>query len=98
MQVKQPAVAGTLESSDIQIRVLPNPGGGLDIQLESIVLSQFGSAIRATLRAVLDEFGITEASVDAVDKGALDWVIRARMQAACLRACGESFNWKGEDP
>ena len=97
MQVIQPAVAGTLESSDIQIRILPNPGGGLELQLQSIVLAQFGDAIRATIRAVLEDFGVTDACVDAVDKGALDWVIRARMQAACCRACGVGFDWKGED-
>ena len=46
---------------------------------------------------VLKDFGITDALVDAADRGALDWVIRARMQAACCRATGIKFDWKGED-
>lgn len=97
MEIKQPAMVGTLESSDIQISVFPNPGKGLEIQLESVVKTQFGDAIIATMANVLESFGITDAVVSAVDRGALDWVIRARMQAACCRATGKEFDWKGED-
>ena len=42
MEIKQAAMVGTLESSDIQIGLSPNPGGGLDIQLQSVVKAQFG--------------------------------------------------------
>ena len=97
MIVKQPAVAGTLESSDIQISILPNPGQGLEIQLQSAVKAQYGDAILATMHEVLESFGITDAIVNAADRGALDWIIRARMQAACCRATGVAFDWKGED-
>lgn len=98
MEVIQTAVVGTLESSDIQISIFPNPGQGLEIELQSAVKAQFGESILATMKQVLSEFGITDAFVSAVDKGAFDWVIRARMQAACCRATGTTFNWKGEDP
>ena len=97
MEIKQAAMVGTLESSDIQISIMPNPGKGLEIQLQSIVKTQYGDAILATLTEVLETFGITDAFVDAVDRGALDWVIRSRMQAACCRATGVKFNWEGED-
>lgn len=97
MEIKQAAMVGTLESSDIQISIMPNPGKGLEIQLQSIVKTQYGDAILATLTEVLKTFGITDAFVDAVDRGALDWVIRSRMQAACCRATGVKFNWEGED-
>ena len=97
MEIKQAAIVGTLESSDIQISILPNPGKGLDIQLQSIVKAQYGDAIMATMSDVLKSFGITDAIVNAADRGALDWVIRARMQAACCRATGVKFNWEGED-
>ena len=49
------------------------------------------------VKAVLAEFEITDAVVSLVDKGAFDWVIRSRMQAACCRATETKFNWKGED-
>lgn len=97
MEIIQAAMVGTLESSDIQISIMPNPGQGIEIQLQSIVKAQFGESIIATMTQVLQEFGISDALVDAADRGALDWVIRARMQAACCQATGTRFNWKGED-
>lgn len=97
MEIKQAAVAGTLESSDLQVSIYPNEGRGLDIRLQSIVKSQFGDSILATAKSVLDLFAIDDAVVAITDKGALDWVIRARVQAACCRATGSPFDWKGED-
>ncbi len=97
MEIKQAAIVGTLESSDIQISILPNPGKGRDIQLQSVVKTQYGDAIIATLTEVLEFFGIEDAVVNAADRGALEWVIRARMQAACCRALGIKFDWEGED-
>ena len=41
MEIKKPAVAGTLESSDCQITIRPNPGKGIDIDLESDVKMMF---------------------------------------------------------
>ncbi len=96
MQLKHPAVAGTLESSDVQVTIHPNNGMGLDIRIESIVKAQFGDAILETVREVLAAFGVTDASVQINDKGALDWVIRARMQAAICRGVERSFDWEGE--
>ena len=97
MEIKQAAMVGTLESSDIQISISPNPAGGLEIELQSVVKAQFGDAIVETMTEVLNDFGIKDAIVNAVDRGALEWIIRARMQSACCRATGTEFNWKGED-
>ncbi len=72
MELKKPAMAGTLESSDVQITLRPNPGRGIQIDLKSDVKAMFGDAIEATVRAVLDEFGVEDALVDVNDKGALD--------------------------
>jgi citrate lyase subunit gamma (acyl carrier protein) len=94
MQIKHPAVAGTLESSDLQVTIHPNTGMGLDIHIDSIVKAQFGDAILQTVRDVLNAFGVNEASVQINDKGARDWVIRARVQAAICRGAGCSFDWK----
>lgn len=97
MEIKQSAMAGTLESSDVQVSIYPNSGEGLEIQLQSVVKLQFGDSILETTRDVLASFGITRGVVSLVDKGALDWVIRARVEAACCRATGSSYHWKGED-
>ena len=55
----------------------------------------FGDAIVATITEVLESFGIKDALVDAVDRGALEWIIRARMQSACCKATGTQFDWRG---
>lgn len=97
MLLKVPAVAGTLESSDVQIAVAPNPGGGIAIDLESDVKAQFGDAIEETVRQVMEEFEITDASVRLVDKGALDCVIRARLRCAVCRSAQTPYDWTRED-
>ena len=97
MTLKIPAVAGTLESSDVQISIAPNPGRGIDIDLVSDVKAQFGEAIAETVRSVLEEFDISDASVRLLDKGALDCVIRARLRCAVCRSAEEPYDWTRED-
>lgn len=97
MKILKPAVCGTLESSDIQVTIRPNDGNGIEIDLESVVKTIFGDEIEATVKEVLQEFRVTDALVTLVDKGALDCVVRARMQAAILRASGEKYDWSKED-
>ena len=98
MTLKKPAMAGTLESSDVQISLYPNPGGGIQINLHSDVKAMFGEAIERTLRAVLEEFQVTDALVEVHDKGALDFAIRARMECAVCRAAELASPWEKEDP
>ena len=98
MELKKPAVAGTMESSDIMVMIRPNEGKGVEIDIQSDVKATFGDAIEATIREVLAEFGVTDAVVAVVDKGALDFVIRARMQCAVCRAAEVSYDWGKEDP
>lgn len=90
--LKQPALAGTLESSDVQIIVAPNPNGGLEITVESPVKAQFGRSIRASIEEVLGEMGVKDATVAVTDKGAIDAVIRARLMTAVCRSARERFN------
>ena len=97
MEIKKEAMAGTLESSDVMVMAAPNPGRGLTIELESAVLTTFGEQIRATVKQVCGELGVTDASLILKDKGAIDCVIRARVTAALCRAAETRFNWEGED-
>jgi citrate lyase subunit gamma (acyl carrier protein) len=98
MELKKPAMAGTLESSDVQITLRPNPGQGISINLQSDVKAMFGDAIEETIRTVLAEFGVADALVDVNDKGALDFVIRARTQCAVCRAAEVQYDWGKGDP
>ena len=85
------ATAGTLESGDILIQIAPSKG--LEIELQSSVQAQFGRQIREVIGETLAGLGIKDAYVRAVDKGALDCTIRARVTAAAVRATGEDV-WK----
>ena len=56
------------------------------IDLQSVVQAQFGSAIEAAVREVLQENGVICANVKVMDRGALECVIRARVETAVLRS------------
>ena len=86
-----------MESSDIMVTVKPNPDKGLDIRINSAVITMFGDQIRETVEEVFASFDIQDAIVELQDKGAIDCVIRARTAAAICRATGAKYNWKGED-
>ena len=89
MKIQTCAAAGTMESSDAYVEIEPG-AGALEIRLESVVEQQFGETIRASVKDVLDEYGVTDARVHVVDRGALDCVIRARVETAVLRGKGEN--------
>ena len=84
----QRAVAGTLESSDVFVTLEPN-ASGLEIEIDSVVQNQFGEAIRKVAEEVLSEQKVQNAKLSIVDRGALDCVIRARVETAVLRGKGE---------
>jgi citrate lyase subunit gamma (acyl carrier protein) len=93
MHIKTSAVAGTMESSDIMITVEPG-NAGIEIDLQSSVEKQFGRAIRELIRETLTGLGISNVRITAVDKGALDCAIRARVKTAVCRATGTGvFPW-----
>ena len=83
MEIKRNAVAGTMESSDVYVEI--EPGTGIDIQLESVVKAQFGDSIVQVVQEVLQDCGVEDATVRLVDRGALECVIRARVETAVLR-------------
>lgn len=95
MQIKQTGLAGTLESSDVMITLEPGMQG-VEIELDSTVEKQFGEDIRRVITETLAELEIQSAHVIAVDKGALDCAIRARVRTAAYRAAGsEEYRWGG---
>jgi len=95
MKLKKKAMAGTLESSDCMITIEPQSSGGVIVDVESIVKPQFGTQIEAVIKNVLAQLNITDATVAINDKGALDCVIEARLNAAILRSSEEeAFEWR----
>lgn len=84
MRIIRAASAGTLESSDAYVEIEPVEDG-VCVELDSVVMDQFGQAIEQTVREVLEEHSVENAKVRIVDRGALDCVIRARVETAVLR-------------
>ena len=88
MDIVKCASAGTMESSDAYVEI--EPAQTLEIQLESVVKQQFGDAILEVVNQVLQEQNVEKASVRVVDRGALECVIRARVETAVVRGRGEA--------
>ena len=84
MEIKKSASAGTLESSDAFIEITPR-NEGLKIQVESVVKEQFGDEILRVAGEVLAENGVDRAEVRIADRGALECVLRARIETCILR-------------
>ena len=85
MDIKKSAFSGTLESSDAYVEIEPAEKG-LTIELESIVEKQFGDAIKTAVLSVLNEFEVKNAKVKVIDRGALECVIKARVETAVCRS------------
>jgi citrate lyase subunit gamma (acyl carrier protein) len=80
------ASAGTLESCDIHITLIPEQHCENHIELESPLSRKYGKAIRQVITDCLIKAEITGVTIKAIDRGALDHVIAARMQTVLRRA------------
>ena len=94
MKIVCEAMAGTLESSDLMVKVAPASDGALEVFIKSEVIRQFGDQIRRVVDDTLSRLGVREGVVVVEDKGALDCAIRARLQTAVLRGAEEAdLDW-----
>ena len=89
MEIMISATAGTMESSDVYVEIAPG-SGTVEIALESVVKQQFGEAIQAAVLDVLNQQQVTSAKVHIVDRGALECVLRARVETAVKRGKGRA--------
>lgn len=96
MQIKKPAIAGTLESSDCQVMVEAGTGN-IDFSLDSAVINQYGNQIRRVVLDTLKNLGVDDVKITIVDKGALDCTIKARVEGAVYRSLEQIDNlpWGG---
>jgi citrate lyase subunit gamma (acyl carrier protein) len=94
LKIKKTAISGTLESSDIQITVSKNDDEENAIDLQSPVKHLFEEEILRVITEELNKHQLTGVYVRAIDKGALDCTIAARMQTAIYRACESELNWE----
>ena len=84
MRIVRGAVAGTLESSDVLVRVEPCDHS-LEIVIESPVRRQFYEDIKKVVDLTRADFSVTKGRICLNDRGALDCVIAARLETAILR-------------
>ena len=89
MEILKSAAAGTLESSDAMVTVEPGDGG-IELELSSSVMNQYGRQIKATVMETLDRLQVNNVRITVVDKGALDCTIKARVECAVYRSCDAS--------
>lgn len=89
MDILNNAIAGTLESSDAQVQVFPQ-SGKLSIYVESSVMNQYGRQIKKTAEETLAKLKVKEGKVVIIDKGALECTLKARIECAVFRICGQS--------
>ena len=96
MEIKKPAIAGTLESSDCQVMVEAGEGK-IDLSLDSAVINQYGNQIHKVVLETLENLGVDDVKIAIVDKGALDCTIKARVECAVYRSVGQKKNlpWGG---
>ena len=85
MKIIKSAVAGTLESGSCMDTGEP-ANDGLELELESAGIRQYGERIAEVAMETLDRLDVQNARVSIVDKGALDCTIKARVECAVMRA------------
>ena len=86
MKILKKGQAGTMQSSDLMVIV--EPAEELIVEIESTVKKQFEHLIRARLEQVLGKLGVASGKISVSDRGALDYAIEARLEAALNRAGG----------
>ena len=96
MDILKSAVAGSLESSDVQVTIEPGQDG-ISVDISSSVLRQYGRQIKKVVLETLERLDVRSANLTLVDKGALDCTIRARVESAVYRSIGQSegIPWGG---
>lgn len=87
MKIIRQAMAGTLESNDVLVTVSPAEEG-VELQLTSIVLNQFGEQIRKAALDTVKDMDVIAAHIELNDRGAVECTIKARVETA-LRRAGE---------
>ena len=80
------AQAGTVESMDCLVTVSEaEPGTGLALTLAGSSVARFSKAMEKAVRETLESLGIRDLAVSVQDNGALDLVLKARVEAAVAR-------------
>lgn len=96
MVITETATAGSPEKGDVQVTIEPGQGG-IELKISSSVIHQFGRQIRQVVLETLERLEVRDARVTLEDRGALDFVLKARLECAVYRSCHltENIPWGG---
>lgn len=84
VRILHTASAGTESKEDLKVSVAPSESG-IHITVKSTVGELFAKQIESSARDVIDSLGIRNCEMEIKDNNALDYVIRARVEAALHR-------------
>ena len=90
-------MAGTLESSDVMVRIAPAEGPQHDLLIASSVEKQFGAAIRHTLLEVLQRYEVEPVQVIVDDKGRWTACCAPGWNGTDARLRGGQLPWEAKD-
>lgn len=83
------AQAGTVESMDCVVTVREETSGkGLGVELQGGSVARFKTVMEKTVLEKAKELGLDDATLSVQDNGALDVVLRARVETAVKRFMG----------
>lgn len=85
MTTNRKGQAGSLESCDALVEVELR-GDRVECVIDSPVAEMYGAEMRSQVEAVAAELGVSGARVSVTDRGAVNFVLRARVEAALRRA------------
>ncbi|HER43005.1 MAG TPA: citrate lyase ACP [Candidatus Eisenbacteria bacterium] len=73
------------QKSDLHIRMKKKESGGLDVRMKSSVQAMFGKGLRRTIEESAKALGLASIEIEVDDRGALEYVIQARLEAGARR-------------
>ena len=86
MRIKKAAKAGREDVGDLVVEVAPIQNDSVELEIKSSVKRLFGKHQEEYISKLLAEYKVNGVRVCVTDNGALDFVIRARLEAALRRA------------
>ena len=96
MKLNHSAIAGTLESSDAQVIVEPSDICGIELELNSSVMQQYGRQIKETVISTLNRMNVQNCRIAVKDQGALECTLKARVETAVFRAADKNADYPWE--
>lgn len=80
-------VGNAKQNADCVVEIKPR-AKGIKINLDSLVKNQYGDAIKRAVKSELKKQDVESAEITITDRGAIDPVLRARLECAIKRGRG----------